>query len=90
MLKIKDEIELKELEKFGFVYEREHGLYSNRYIYVNKDNLQTVEINAEDRKILVEDISGSYSFGAIVDNALTVLYDLIQARISRESRGVEK
>ncbi len=78
MLKIKDNVDLKELEKFGFKFEKEHGLFSDRYIiYFDCD--QTIQISKSNRKIYTEDISGSYSFGAIVDEALTILYDLIQA-----------
>ena len=77
MLKIKDNIDLKELEKLGFNFEKEHGLFSNRYIY--EYNEQTIEVNADDRTILAEDVSGSYSFGAIVDSVLTKLYELIKS-----------
>lgn len=86
MLKIKDNIDLKELEKFGFKYEEEHGLHSNRYIYIDEDNSQTVALNTKDREIFVEDTSESYTFGAIVDDALTVIYDLIQAGLVEKVR----
>ena len=79
MLKIKDSVDLKELEKFGFEYEKEHGIFPNRYIYVDNRCDQLVQIDADDRTILVEDISEDYFVGALVDNALNALYDLIKA-----------
>ena len=79
MLKIKDNVDLKELEKFGFEYEKEHSIYSERYIYTNERDTQRIEVIVNDREICVEDISGNYFLGAIVDEALTVLYDLIKA-----------
>ena len=78
MLKIKDNVDLKELEKFGFEYEEEHGLEVERYIYTT-DDYQRIQVNVKYREIFVEDISGSYTFGAIVDGALIILYDLIKA-----------
>lgn len=79
MLKIRDDIDLKELEKFGFEFIEAKGIYANRYLYLDEDVCQSIEISANDRTICVEDTSESYSFGAIVDKALTVLFDLIQA-----------
>ena len=79
MLKIKDDVDLKELEKFGFEYEKAHGINSERYIYTDDCETQRIEVSVEDKEIFVEDISGSYYLGAIVDETLTVLYDLIQA-----------
>ena len=77
MLKIKDNVDLKKLEKYGFKFEKVHGIFSDRYIYRN-DLDQTIEISSVDRQIFVEDVSGSYFLGAIVDEALTRLYDLIK------------
>ena len=79
MLKIKDNVDLKELEKFGFKYEEEYGLEVERYIYTTDDGDQRIQVNVKEREIFVEDISGSYIFGAIVDEALIILYDLIKA-----------
>ena len=78
MLKIKDNVNLKELEKFGFKYEKKHGLFDEMYVYYAEDE-QTVEIFTDDKIIAVEDLSGKYNFGAIVDIGLDKLYDLIKA-----------
>lgn len=88
MLKIKDNVDLKELEKYGFVFEKAHGLINERYVYYDEDE-QTVEIATNDKTIFVEDISGSYTFGAIVDNALSVLYDLIKADLVEKVSEIE-
>lgn len=78
MLKIKDNVDLKELEKYGFEFEKAHGLFNERYVYYAEDE-QTISVATNDKTMFVEDISGSYSFGAIVDVGLDTLYDLIKA-----------
>lgn len=78
MLKIRNDVDLKELEKFGFEHENTKGIISERYCYYD-DYEQTIFVCVNDRTIAGEDISGSYSFGAIVDNALDVIYDLFLA-----------
>lgn len=78
MIKIRDDVDLKELEKFGFKHENTKGIISERYCYYD-DCDQTIFVSVNDRIIAGEDISGSYCFGAIVDNALDVIYDLFQA-----------
>lgn len=68
MLKIKDDIDLKELEKFGFKkwHYRENHDY---YIYPNTKDY-AIYIFIETREIMVD---------KFYDNHLTVLYDLIKA-----------
>ena len=68
MLKIKDNVDLKELEKFDFNY---HD-YSGRYVY-NTIN-EPLTINVWNRKINIPD------YGVLTENILCEkLYDLIQA-----------
>lgn len=82
MLKIKDDVDLKELEKFGFKHENTKGIgiILERYCYYD-DCDQTIFIYVNDRIIVGEDISGSYFLGATIDNALDVIYDLIKANL---------
>lgn len=75
MLKIKDDVNLKELEKFGFnYYDDKKSCYYGCCSLIKKDlnifinNARTITITS-DKSVL----------------ELNVLYDLIQARISRES-----
>ncbi len=74
MLKIKDNVDLKELEKYGFKY--------YRMLYV-KDNLRNeIPDLIENKKIYIEEESRNISIGAGLFNAdieLDTLYDLIKA-----------
>ncbi len=73
MLKIKDKVDLKELEKFGFVYEENYEIkfYS---LDVCKKNIgfDGFRVYVSDREI------NNYS---IKNDTLDILYDLIQAGI---------
>ena len=71
MLKLKDDIDLKELEKFGF---REH---KGEYIYTNDTSLELLCIQ-QNRNIYFE-MSYVGICGAIVEDLLFKLFDLIQA-----------
>lgn len=75
MLKIKDEIPLKELEKFGFefnysFYAKETNGISYFVNGINSRNIRQIEVSTYDGD------------GCILDDTL---YDLIQARIGAES-----
>lgn len=75
MLKIKDDVDLKELEKFGFKTEDDDGFIwcePNEDIVINPNGYILVYGNDE---------QGNCSMNA--------LYDLIQARISRKNRRKE-
>lgn len=65
MLKIIDNVDLKELEKFGF----EKVFVDNRIDYVKRNNYDYIEIAVEEEK---------YIFIGIV-SGLNILFDLIQA-----------
>ena len=68
MLKIKDNVDLKELEKFDFKYNDDIGQYVLNLI--NKP----LTINVWNRKINIED------YNILTENILAnLLYDLIQA-----------
>ena len=71
MLKIKDNVDLKELEKYEF-YENDKGEYE--YVEHNCDEILRVQNN---RYIYIETIHRYY--GAIVEDLLYKLFDLIQA-----------
>ena len=70
MLKIKDDVDLKELEKFDFKYNDDIGQYVLNLI--NKP----LTINVWNRKINIED------YNILTENILAnSLYDLIQAEL---------
>lgn len=74
MLRIKKDVDLKELEKFGFKAQDDDG-------FIWCEPIEDIVINPN-RWLLVygNDEQGNCS--------LNVLYDLIQARISRERGGI--
>ena len=63
MLKIKDNVDLKELEKFGLIYDS-FGFYHS-----NHNEKGRIIIDAEDDRFIT----------ASGDSILTILFDLIQA-----------
>lgn len=71
MLKIKNNIELKELEKFGFCYDDEKGHYL--FCERNISGISYIKINTWNRKIFMRKDREQDKL------VLTVLYDLIQA-----------
>lgn len=73
MLKIKDSVDLKELEKFGLKFNEENGRYE--YIERNIDGETYIFINSWNKKILFVQRKN-------YDNVcLEILYDLIQAEL---------
>ena len=68
MLKIKDNVDLKELEKFGFEY-YDYGDNHDYYMYPDIKEY-AIYIFVPDRQIMVD---------KFYDRHLTVLYDLIKA-----------
>lgn len=78
MLKIKDSVDLKELEKFGFkketIHRKEIG-YENKYL-----NFYTVEGKEHEKLELNLHMGGCLNTRLMLD----CVYDLIQARISRK------
>ena len=79
MLKIKDNVDLKELEKFGFKYVKNsnYPMLSNQEYYY--DYVGTIAIY-ENTKVIIIKHTG--------DETTDTLYDLIQA--SLVEKGVEK
>ena len=79
MLKIKDDVELKELEKFGF---KIHEWAGQSYYFVKEycyDYCNAyITINMETRKIIMEIDDEAFSC-EVGTNLLGILYDLIQA-----------
>ena len=79
MLKIKDSINLKELERFGMKYNGGSECYVDDYVY----SYLTVYTTDKSKEIIV-DVNYA-SFGdylgrkKIYDNAMNILYDLIKA-----------
>ena len=73
MLKIKDNVDLKELEKFGFIFMEISGLYfKKKRLNDDEDNKVCYSINTDDRKVYY------YQSGYEVCMEAT-LYDLIKA-----------
>lgn len=75
MLKIKDNVDLKELEKFGFKHE-ESSTY-NEYIFTNEDCI--IYIDCKDRILSMTE--REYDIVFVVPS---VIYDLIQAGLVEE------
>lgn len=73
MLKIKDNVDLKELEKFGF-YKKDNGEWQ----YADYDSDEFIGVQ-ENRYIYFETMPRYY--GAIVEAVLPKLFDLIQSGI---------
>lgn len=69
MLKIKENVDLKELERFGFKYSKKVYTKDNAYILINDHDCIVLAVTIQDRKIL--------SYGGNKGNI--VLYNLIQA-----------
>lgn len=70
MLKIKENVDLKELEKFGFKFNKTYGEYQ----IFSPNKYEKINIIVDDRHILIEDFSG-FSMVEYLD----VLFDLIKA-----------
>ena len=73
MLKIKDNVDLKELEKFGFVYNKFYNAYQKQ-IYESDCNL----IVDADRVIYHENYSTA-DMNGIARELAVAIFDLIQA-----------
>ena len=71
IVKIKDDVDLKELEKFGFEYNDDTGIYT----FVKKDSYNSlwIDIRVWSRKILFRQEVSTDTEG------LEVLYDLFKA-----------
>ena len=66
MLKIKDDVDLKELEKYGFKYDETDNSYSREHIIINiDDNIYNIK---NTRKIYI-----------VGSDSLYIIYDLIKA-----------
>ena len=81
MLKIKDNVDLKELEKFGL---KPHEKYPEIYVYRSKNSCLEIDRDSIWFSLYTEDISkvdhyeGIY-FSMINAEIATILFDLIQA-----------
>lgn len=62
MLKLKDDVDLKELEKFGFKLKSASKLYPERYEFsrITKSGLEYITVIVETRKIYGSDIEKIY------------------------------
>ena len=84
MLKIKDNVDLKVLEKYGFIYEK-YPFYDDNnnevFCYVRDclDNRTYLQVWTNTKEIALH--SGLYGDGSewYFDKQLDILYDLIQA-----------
>lgn len=69
MLKIKDNVDLKELEKFGF---KKNNLIDKGHYEINYRNMNNIKINSDTKLIHYNQMS--------VDNFIpNIIYDLIKA-----------
>ena len=77
MLKIKDDVDLKELEKFGMFHN------PSSEVWLDDKDYQLLRIYENDRTIELETIQtsfGNYELSEKLNSkALSILYDLIQA-----------
>lgn len=79
MLKIKDNIELKELEKFGFITNENRATYQNCYDeYIFIDNKKRIGIE-KDYYFDELDIGGTSTCCIFSVLLLNTIYDLIKA-----------
>ena len=79
MLKIKDNVDLKELEKYGF-YKPKKGEYKDYVLMTNDDNKNSSHISicnydGKQRNIMLIEQGYSYKLGQ------DTLYDLIKANL---------
>ena len=72
MIKVKDNIELKELEKFGFTKK------GDEYVYTEKMSLEILAVQ-KNRNIYIETKATYY--GAIVEDLFYKLFELIEEGI---------
>ena len=86
MLKIKDNVDLKELEKFGFEKDENDGYYK---YWLGNTQVFSIAMWNGNIIIIQTNISPNGEGRSVGQEILGILYDLIQARISRESRGVK-
>ena len=89
MLKIRNDVDLKELEKFRFEIDFVTGVYKKELKSSYMDNCY-IEVQNSTRIIIETRIKDEYIGNLKNTNTdeLDTLYDLIQARISR--KGVER
>ena len=71
MLKIKDNVDLKELEKYGFENITRESFIAKHYCYVSECGTNTFRILVKNNRTL--------SFNCPTNKVLNTLYDLIQA-----------
>lgn len=82
MLKIKDSVDLKELEKFGFKYENGNNPYYYKEIAL--DEINTFEFHVWDAKRIIElyiedQEDETLNIDKWVDDEFDFIFDLIQA-----------
>ena len=84
MLKIKDNIDLKELERFGFILESQQNgfIYEDRYSFYNDINRVSIYV-CTDLRIVEPTISFD-------TEDIDVLYDLIKADLVEKLEGEDE
>ena len=100
MLKIKDDVDLKELEKFGFkhwstIWKENKNMkdisewcYDLKFTNIDEE-IQVLLLQIDDEKRIIQEyIDSEYECYCVVkETRLNILYDIIQARIGGKSRG---
>ena len=85
MLKIKDDVDLKDLEKFGFKYtERIYPMGDFSYCEKLIGKNVVLGVNADGREMLVTITGAPSSISYIFSDGLDVLFDLIQAGLAEK------
>lgn len=77
MIKIKDNIDLKKLKEFGFERLLINAHRGWEWIYTVDDSWELICISEKYRTIYMDNTRPT--FGAIVEDTLGIIYDLIQA-----------
>lgn len=84
MLKIKNEVNLKELEKFGF--EQISSFWYAKNIFEDGGDTITISVNTETRDIQLS--WSSYGNSISFTYNLNILFDLIQAGLVEKAEGI--
>lgn len=88
MLKIKDFVDLKELEKFGFRLEKVDVLESIRYLKFIEE-YQYIVINDNKEIYIVNEYVGDNDYIDTYTSELDVLYDLITSGIVEKVKELD-
>lgn len=78
MLKIKDSVELSELEKFGFIKDNDFEIYEKTLLFEDTHVYFEIFVNVDIKTRDIQLCIDTYD-GLITDIPIDFIYDLIQA-----------